>query len=296
MTYLFSASLIWAFSFGLIKENLTTIDSNLVAFIRIFLSLLVFLPFLKIKGIEKKLRADLMITGMVQYGFMYISYIYSYQFLKGFEIALFTVFTPVYVTIIYSLIRKKFHGTFFIFSILSMLIAAIIVFKDISSIGLWKGFFLLQFSNICFAWGQVRYRELMSKYKNIRDREIFGYLYAGAFLFTMLTVLISVDPENIKIEMSQVLSLVYLGIIASGIAFFLWNKGIRKVNIGAVSIFNNLKIPFGILISLTVFREEGDLLRVVSGGLLLLILLIINENIRKRSGDKNNVQVNGARK
>lgn len=292
MIYLLSASLIWAFSFGLIKENLTTIDSNLVAFIRIFLSLLVFLPFIKWRGVETKLKFNLMITGMIQYGFMYISYIYSYQFLKGFEVALFTIFTPVYVTIIFDLMKRKFHRTFFLLSFLSMISAAIIVFKDLSSTELWKGFFILQFSNVCFAWGQVRYRELMSKYKNIKDREIFVYLYSGAFIVALLTILITIEPGNIKIEKSQAWTLLYLGVISSGLAFFLWNKGVRKINIGAVSIFNNLKIPLGIFISIAVFREESNLIRLITGGTLLLILLIINENIQRRSGKDNNKQVN----
>jgi len=296
MIYLLAASFIWAFSFGLIKENLTTIDSNLVAFIRIFISLLVFLPFLKWKGVETKLKFNLMITGMIQYGFMYISYIYSYQFLKGFEVALFTIFTPVYVTIIFDLMKRRFHRTFFLLSFLSIISAAIIVFKDLSSMGLWKGFLILQFSNVCFAWGQVRYRELMSKYKNIKDREIFFYLYSGAFIITFLTILITIDPGIIKIEKSQVLTLLYLGVISSGLAFFLWNKGVRKINIGAVSIFNNLKIPLGVFISLAVFKEESNLIRVIIGGTLLLILLILNENIYRRSGKKYKTPVNRTRK
>ena len=38
--------------------------------------------------------------GVVQFGLMYITYIYSYQFLESFEIAIFTIFTPIYVTLI----------------------------------------------------------------------------------------------------------------------------------------------------------------------------------------------------
>ena len=47
MVFLLLVSLIWAFSFGLIKGNLTGLDSNFVAFCRMFVSLLIFLPFLK---------------------------------------------------------------------------------------------------------------------------------------------------------------------------------------------------------------------------------------------------------
>ena len=45
MIYLLAASLLWSFSFGLIKGTLSELDPNLVSFIRISISLLIFLPF-----------------------------------------------------------------------------------------------------------------------------------------------------------------------------------------------------------------------------------------------------------
>ena len=37
--------------------------------------------------------------------------------------------------------------------------------------------------------------------------------------------------------------LVYLGIVASGIGFFLWNAGARRSAPGVLAVGNNLKIP-----------------------------------------------------
>lgn len=94
MLYLLSASIIWSFSFGLIKGNLTSLHPNLVSFFRIAISLLVFLPFIKVKNIPNRFKLKLVLIGGVQYGLMYITYIYSYKYLKGYEAALFTIFTP----------------------------------------------------------------------------------------------------------------------------------------------------------------------------------------------------------
>lgn len=88
MLYLLIVSLIWAFSFGLIKGNLTGLDSNFVSFARLLISFIVFLPFLRLKLVNKNLSLKLILTGALQYGLMYISYIYSYQYLKAFEVAL----------------------------------------------------------------------------------------------------------------------------------------------------------------------------------------------------------------
>jgi len=56
MIYLLIVSLIWAFSFGLIKGQLTGLDANFVAAARLVVSLAAFLPFLRIKQVPSRLR------------------------------------------------------------------------------------------------------------------------------------------------------------------------------------------------------------------------------------------------
>ncbi len=282
MLYLLFASLIWSFSFGLIKGNLSALDPNLVSFIRIAISFLIFLPFIKKKDIDRTLRFKLLFTGAVQYGLMYIAYIYSYKFLKGYEVALFTVFTPFYVSVINDILRNRFHRNFMLISILSVSGTAVIVYKDISSALFIPGFILIQLSNIFFAWGQVHYREIMKNRNDIRDRDVFAYLYLGGLIITLFSVLITVDTSSISITGTEALTLLYLGTIPSGIAFFLWNFGVRRTGIGMISIMNNLKIPFAIIIAMTVFGERGNLIRIITGFLILLSAMIYNEISEKR--------------
>ncbi|HBA92554.1 MAG TPA: EamA family transporter, partial [Anaerolineaceae bacterium] len=90
MIYLLVVSLIWAFSFGLIKGQLTGLDANFVAAARLVISLAVFLPFLRLRNVPGRLRLRLILTGAVQYGLMYIAYTYAFQYLQAYEVALFT--------------------------------------------------------------------------------------------------------------------------------------------------------------------------------------------------------------
>lgn len=53
--------------------------------------------------------------------------------------------------------------------------------------------------------------------------------------------------------------LAYLGVIASGVCFFLWNYGARRVTPVKLAIMNNLKIPLAALISLLLFREQPNM-------------------------------------
>lgn len=68
MTQLLVVSLVGAFSFGLIKDNLSGIDANFVACARLFLSLLIFLNYLKRHFYKLNLATSLMAiigTGIV---------------------------------------------------------------------------------------------------------------------------------------------------------------------------------------------------------------------------------------
>jgi drug/metabolite transporter (DMT)-like permease len=280
MFWLLMVSLIWAFSFGVIKTELSSLDSSLVSFIRLFISLIVFLPFLRLKKIDNSIRLRLFFTGMVQYGVMYLAYIYAFRYLAAYEIALFTIFTPLYITLINDLVSHKFHKIFLLEALLAILATGIIVYHRIMVNGLIIGFILMQISNISFAFGQVYYKKLMNN-GQYNDVQVFALLYAGAVVLTGLSAAVSVDFMSLHISVKQFYVLIYLGVIASGIGFFLWNYGARKVNTGSLAVFNNLKIPLAIAVSLIFFREECDPLRLFYGGIILLVILIYNEYIAK---------------
>ena len=69
MWRLITVSIIWAFSFGLIKGKLTGLDSGLVASIRLILCFICFSPFI-FKVASLKMRGRLLLLGIVQFGVM----------------------------------------------------------------------------------------------------------------------------------------------------------------------------------------------------------------------------------
>lgn len=277
MLYLLIVSFIWAFSFGLIKGNLTGLDPNFVAFIRLLISFLIFIPFLRIKILSPSNKLKLIFTGIIQYGIMYSAYIFSYQYLKAYEIALFTIFTPLYVTFVNDLLEKRFHKLFFVSSLIAVGGTYIIMQNKLGNQNILLGFLLVQLSNICFAFGQVFYKKVMADVKGIKDRQIFALLFLGAVLFTGIASAATTNFQQLTVTTDQVLVLIYLGIIASGLGFFLWNLGARKTNAGSLAIFNNLKIPLAIIVSLIFFGEEANILRLSIGSIIILFALFLNE-------------------
>ena len=61
MGYLIAVSLLWAFSFGLIKVGLSDLDSTAVATVRLLIATLVFLPFFRPRTAPPAMRVRLLL-------------------------------------------------------------------------------------------------------------------------------------------------------------------------------------------------------------------------------------------
>ncbi len=289
MAYLLVVSLVWAFSFGLIKGNLKGLDPSFVALVRMALSLLFFAPFFRTRGLEPRPGLVLIAIGAVQYGLMYVLYIAAYQHLDAHQVALFTVFTPLFVVAIDDLWERRFRPAFLLAAALAVGGAAVLVGSSVDPRSLGKGFLLMQGANLCFALGQVWYRRLESQWtQSIPHRSIFALLYLGAAMTTGIATLLTPSSIPATLTFTQVWTLAYLGIVASGICFFLWNVGATKTNAALLAVFNNVKVPLAVVVSLVVFGESTDLFRLgASGGLIVLALWLGHRLTAKPAGTGN---------
>jgi drug/metabolite transporter (DMT)-like permease len=156
-------------------------------------------------------------------------------------------------------------------ALLATIGSAIILYDENLTIGFWKGILLIQASNILFAVGQVYYKSIFRKDGITNHASHFAILFAGGALITGIFSVGLVKINEIDIGLNQWLVILYLGVVASGIGFFLWNYGITKVSIGQVAIFNNLKIPLGVFFAMLILGESVNSLQLIIGSLILLI-------------------------
>lgn len=274
MLYLLLVSLIWAFSFGLIKTSLASVDSNLVAAIRLGLALIVFLLFFRARAVNRSIALRLVLLGSIQYGGMYIAYLYAFRFLQAYQVALFTVFTPLFVALVADGFERRVRWVRL--GAVGLAVAGAWLAQGGAGwpSGALTGFLVVQVSNLCFAFGQVYYRRLMAG-QPAADWQVYALPYLGGFLAAALSAGLFTRWDAVSIRPDQVLALLYLGGIASGLCFFLWNVGARQVDAGTLAILNNLKFPLAVLASLIFFGERADLLPLaLSGGLMALALLL----------------------
>jgi drug/metabolite transporter (DMT)-like permease len=221
-------------------------------------------------------RLQLLLIGGVQFGFMYVAYVAAYQYLPAHLIALMTTTTPLFVTIFNDLYAKRIHKAFFFAALLAVAGGAVIELPNQPLGASLRGIVLVQLSNAAFAFGQLAYKRWMNSRPSLRDANVFGLLYGGAAIVAGAFSLTTTNYSGLHLQAHQGLALLYLGIIASGLCFFLWNLGARKVNEGILAVMNNLKIPVAVVASLLILRETTDYGRLLIGCGLFAAALWVN--------------------
>lgn len=276
MPLLIITTVLWAFSFSLIGEYLAGhVDSYFSALVRVGLAALVFLPFLRVKGQRCKVLLMYMLVGALQLGVMYVLSFRAYLYLTVPEFLLFTIFTPLYVTLIYDLISGNKLRWGYLFSAgLAVLGAAIIRYDKLSD-HFWFGLLLVQGANICFAIGMVGYKRLMEIHP-MPQHSAFSWFYLGAFLVTVVAWLVAGNPQHLPTTHVQWGILVWLGVVASGLGYFMWNYGATQVDAGTLGIMNNVHIPAGLLVNLAIWQEQPDWPGFIIGGIVILASLWVH--------------------
>ncbi|ELD1800237.1 carboxylate/amino acid/amine transporter [Vibrio fluvialis] len=283
MIYLSAVTLLWAFSFSLIGVYLAgQVDSWFSVLMRVALASIVFLPFLKFKQVPGKLIGKLMAIGGIQLGLMYCFYYQSFLLLSVPEVLLFTVFTPIYVTLIYDMLKGRFSPWYLVTAVIAVAGAAVIKFAGINE-NFFLGFMVVQGANLCFAIGQVGYKYVMERETvELPQHTVFGYFYLGALVVATVAFLLLGNPGKLPTTSEQWGILIYLGVIASGFGYFAWNKGACMVNAGALAIMNNVLVPAGLVVNILIWNRDVDLARLSLGGLVILLSLWVNETWVKR--------------
>lgn len=258
MIYLIIVSILWSFSFGIIKYGLSGVDSSYISFIRSLIALL-FFSSISIYNIKKfALDLKLILIGALQFGFMYIFYIQSYAYLPAYLIATFTITTPIFVGLASKYIAHQSISKNGIYAISLVIIGSFLMRVNfVNPFDYWVGFLLIQFANLFFASGQILFKEWKIKNDGTDILHNFSQMFLGATLVTSLFYFLSASGSN-QLSSENLFALIFLGLISTGLGFLFWNLGLLKVNNDKLAVMNNLIIPIAILNSYFIFGEQID--------------------------------------
>ncbi len=271
MKYLVLVSILWSFSFGIIKYGLSGLDPLFVSYARNLIALLFFSSISVYQFKRFRWDINLIAIGAIQFGLMYIFYIQSYQYLPAYLIATFTITTPIFVSIADKYFFRKENSLKNILAIFLVVLGSYFMrYNIVNPIDYWYGFMLIQCANFVFAWGQIWFKKWSIKNKDTDIISNFSQLFLGATAITSLSYFL-ISDNNVQLTNINLLSLLFLGLCATGIGFLLWNIGATKVSSHRLAVSNNLVIPLAILNSIMIFGESINFLLFFPGVILFYI-------------------------
>jgi len=265
MIYLIIVSILWSFSFGIIKYGLSGVDSSYISFIRSLIALLFFssISVYNIKKFSFDLR--LILIGGLQFGLMYIFYIQSYAYLPAYLIATFTITTPIFIGLASKYIAHQSISKNGIYAISLVIIGSFLMRKNfVNPLDYWVGFLLIQSANLFFASGQILFKEWKLKNDSTDILYNFSQMFLGATIVTYIFYFLSTSNSN-QLSSENLFALIFLGLISTGLGFLFWNLGSLKVANEKLAVMNNLIIPIAILNSFFIFGEQIDYLSFFPG-------------------------------
>ncbi|AVL20995.1 TPA: DMT family transporter [Enterobacter cloacae] len=276
MALLIITTILWAFSFSLIGEYLAgSVDSYFSVLMRVGLAALVFLPFLRTRGQSLQTVLLYMLVGAMQLGIMYLFSFRAYIYLSVSEFLLFTVLTPLYITLIYDLLsRRRLRWGYLLSAALAVIGAAIIRYDKVSD-HFWTGLMFVQLANISFAIGMVGYKRLMET-RPMPQHNAFAWFYMGAAAVAVAAWFMLGNPQKLPTTTVQWGILVWLGVVASGLGYFMWNYGATQVDAGTLGIMNNVHVPAGLLVNLAIWQQQPHWPSFLIGGAVILASLWVH--------------------
>jgi len=283
MLHLLVVNLIWSFSFSLIGQYLAgQVDSDFAVLVRVAIAALVFLPFMHWRGLPARLVRGFWLAGALQFGVTYLCLYRSFSVLTVPEVLLFTVLTPIYVTLLEDALVGRFNRWAMFAAAVAVGGGVLIRYQPLAGDFLW-GFVLLQIANATFAAGQVLCRRLLVEHPvDLPLYRFFGHFFLGALVLVLPSFLIFGNPERLPHTVMQWGVLGWMGLFATALGMFWWVKGSTRVDAGTLAVMNELHVPLGLLVNLLIWNRDADVAKIALGVCVILLSLWINRIGRRR--------------
>ena len=109
---------------------------------------------------------------------------------------------------------------------------------------------------------------------------INGVIIYGIVIMTPLYLMTASSGNNITIDSSTVIGLLYIGIFASIAAYFCWNYGVSKLGPNKAGTYLHLIPLFGAVLSILLLGEQIHSYHIAGAVLIALGIILANRKIR----------------
>ena len=134
MNHLLAVTVLWAFSFSLIGQYLAgQVDSDFAVLARVVIAAAIFVPLTAWRGVPAALWRGFWLAGALQFGVTYLCLYRSFNVLTVPEVLLFTVLTPIYITLLDDALARRFNRWAMLAALVAVTGGIIIRFEKIDS-------------------------------------------------------------------------------------------------------------------------------------------------------------------
>lgn len=194
--------------------------------------------------------------------------------------ALITSATPVFIVIFARFILKENLTVQKIVSLFLAIVGVVIVIGWDIKIGsyLWGSIILV---GAAITWA------LLSVYVKIATKRlstltVTTYAILFAIIYTTPAMLLELQSTVVHYQdILIILGVLYLGVVSTAGAFFLWNKGMELMDAGIGSLFFFFQPIVGTFLGWLLLNEEVNLNFFIGGALILIGVLIVTVQKRK---------------
>ncbi|HOQ40093.1 MAG TPA: DMT family transporter [Fervidobacterium sp.] len=185
---------------------------------------------------------------------------------------------PIFVVLLSPIfLKERIRWYQIVFSVLSFFGVFLIVGHGEKFSGTFLGEILI----LGAAFSSAFYNMFSRKYSTeFTPAEITFFMMFSGFLFFTVVSLIS-GQFTISFDTNVIISVLYLGVLSSTVAFFLVNFMLSKVSPTVSSLFSNLTTVISVLAG-SLFRHERINFIQIVGMLLILISLVSNSYLKQR--------------
>jgi drug/metabolite transporter (DMT)-like permease len=235
----------------------------------VLLAGLVFLPLTRWRQVEPRFMRGMLLIGALQYGITYVCLYLSFRVLTVPEVLLFTILTPLHVTLIEDALNRRFNPWALLAALVAVAGAAVIRFDSISGSSSW--------ASCCCNWptsptpparcctasgGAPPQRPAaLPAFRLLLPRRAAG----GA------AGLPAVRQRPAPAEHRRAMAGAAVpGLCPTALGLYWWNKGACLVSGGTLAVMNNLHVPVGLLLNLLIWNQHEPLGRLGIGGSIIL--------------------------
>ncbi|QIW24664.1 permease [Sulfolobus sp. S-194] len=261
---LVTASALWG-TIGIVTQIGYEHNANvfqIILFRSLSSSLLVFIIFKNVKAILNRIP---LIMGIVAIIF-YETYVYTVNILGASLSAVFLYTAPLWVILASKVyLKDEINGRKILASILVIIGVYLIYFSKISLISIGWG----MASGFTYAM-LIIYSRFM-QIKGYKDQEILASQAVWSLPFSLLFLMLS--P---KLTSSSILTGIYLGIIATFLAYIFFYRGMRLTDSITASVISSLEPVFTIVFAIIVLHQILTPLQFLGSGIIIFSSIFIS--------------------